>query len=293
MSARRPWLTAATAVVWLCTRAPIAGAHAPAEAGTNEPAAEDPVIAEARQLYDAGLADYETFEYDGAIEKWTRAYAKLGDSPGTGEMRNAIVYNIARAREKAYEQTRDITHLKKAAALLERYVADEVAAGEPDEADLAKARADVDELRARIAELERAAAEQRRPAPTKPADGDVDRPAKPGRSLVITGGVLTAVGLGLVVGGITAGAVVGQRADDDIPMLDELGDEDERRERIEDGRRANLVMLGCGIAGGVVAVTGIALLAVGATKPRRAARAATLVPAAGPGFVGTSLVGRF
>ncbi len=255
---------------------------------TAEPT-EDPALAEAKRLYDEGLADYETFEYEGAIEKWTLAFGKLGATADTAEMRNAIVYNIARAREKAYEQSGDIGHLRKAKALLERYVAEETAtdAHEPD--DVATARARVEELGARIAELERAAKPAPAPA-TTPAD-DRDQP-RPGRGFVIAGSVLTAVGVGLVVGGVTAGAVLGKQADRDVAEFDTVGEEDERTDTIDDGQKANLLLITSAAAGGALAITGVALLAVGLAKRRKAARTA-VVPALSPSLVGLSVRGRF
>jgi hypothetical protein len=251
----------------------------------------DPAVQEAEALYESGLADYETFEYDGAIQKWTEAYQKLSGAPGTAQMRNAIVYNIARAREKAYEQSGDPSHLKKAKSLLERYIADEEASGAADPEDLAKARAQVQALADRIATIERE--KKAATTPTRAPKDDVEKP-RAGRGLIVAGAVSTALGAGLVVGGVTAGAVLGRRADRDVPKLDELGDEAERRDRIADGKRANLVMIACGVAGGVVALTGVALLSVGLAKRKKAERAsASVSPALGPGFAGAAIRGRF
>lgn len=251
--------------------------------------AEDPTLAEAKTLYEAGLADYETFEYEGAIEKWTQAFGKLGAAADTAEMRNAIVYNIARAREKAYEQSGDIGHLRKAKALLERYVEEETATDAYDPDDVATARKRVDELGARIAELEKAAKPGPAPA-AKPAD---DRHApRPGRGYVIAGGVLMGLGIGLVVGGVTAGAVLGQQADDDVAGFDAVGDEDERTDRIDDGQRANRLLVASAATGGALAITGIALLAVGLAKRRKAARTA-VVPVLTPAVTGIAVSGRF
>lgn len=285
----------AAAIALLVALGPARAAAAPPVDDVAPPSVEapDPALAEAKQLYDEGLAEYETFEYDGAISKWTQAYGKLGASPDTAEMRNAIVYNIARAREQAYEQTRDLGHLRKAKALLERYVAEEIAAGSPDEHDLATARARVEELGDRIAEIERTSATPKPTAtPASTATDDRERPRGPGRTLIIVGGVLAGVGVGLAIGGVTAGAVLGKRADRDVPGLDELGDEQRREDRIADGRRANVLMLACGIAGGAVALTGIVLVAVGAVKQRRAPRTA-VAPALGPGYAGLALRARF
>jgi hypothetical protein len=274
----------------------VALALAPVPAEVQEPApmaaegTEDPALAEAKRLYDEGLADYETFEYEGAIEKWTLAFGKLGAAANTAEMRNAIVYNIARAREKAYEQSGDIGHLRKAKALLERYVAEEMATASFDPDDIAIARARVDELGRRIDELERKA-KPAAPAPAPKPTDDRDEP-RPGRAFVIAGGTLVGVGLGLVVGGVTAGAVLGQQAADDVAELDALGDEAARKERIADGKSANILLIASAAAGGAAALTGAALLSVGAAKRRKASRTAW-APSFSRSFAGLSVQGRF
>lgn len=82
-----------------------------------------------------------------------------------------------------------------------------------------------------------------------------------------------------------------------MPELDELGDEGARRDRIADGRHANVIMIACGAAGGAIALTGIVLVAVGAVKQRRAGRTAfapALAPgSAGIGFARIGVHGRF
>lgn len=95
----------------------VAAAAGPAATAT----AEDPALVEARALYDEGKARFDTFDYEGAVDSWTKAYGKLPESE-TG-VRNAMVYNIATAQEKAYDVDKDVQHLRQAVLLLQTYVA--------------------------------------------------------------------------------------------------------------------------------------------------------------------------
>ena len=147
---------AALACVVAVSTSSVAWAEAPASAAADPGAdpASDPALAEAQALYADGLTDYETFDYDLAIEKWKEALGRLREArPQTAEQessvaaaRNAIVYNIASAQEKAYAQDKDVARLKKARGLLERYVEEYVAAGGNDADELSRARARIDEL---------------------------------------------------------------------------------------------------------------------------------------------------
>lgn len=267
----------------------------PAPAAEPAAPAPDPALVAAQALYAEGLTDYETLDYDQAIDKWKEALGRLReaarDTPqqeaSVAAARNAIVYNIARAQEKAFDQDHDVARLKKAKGLFEVYVEEIVAAGSPDEEDLAKARARIDELEARIDEAEKAAKRPDRPPPA-PAPA----PAKPkGRGLVGGGSAVLVGGLGLLAGGVSAGALMGRRAEQRIPELDQLADEDERRDELARGKRGDTVLIACAVSGGVLALGGIAMIAVGATRSRSSRRAAA--PLVGPGFAGAVWMTRF
>jgi hypothetical protein len=84
------------------------------------------------------------------------------------------------------------------------------------------------------------------------------------------------------------------RAEQRLPELDELADEDARKAEIDRGKRGDVVVIACAVSGGVLAIGGIAMLAIGATrmkKSRASSRAAA--PIFGPGFAGISVRGRF
>jgi hypothetical protein len=278
---------------WLLTVALAPGA-VPSEPSTG-PVVEDPAIAEAEAHYRQGEASYEVFDYDDAIEHWKTALSKLPASPATAETRNAIVYNIASAQEKAFAQDHDVVRLHKAKALLERYVSEVIAASSVDDADVAIARARIAELERRIAEAE-AEAEPTAPPPSilPTAATSVDDPprrSKRQRALIGSGAALLGLGVGAVIAGVTTGAVMTRRASSRLPELGELGDEDERADEIQRGNAGETVAIACGAAGGVLAIVGIGLLVAGVKRP--AAKRTAWTPALGPRNVGLAFSARF
>ena len=287
---------AALACVVAVSTSSVAWAEAPASAAADPGAdpASDPALAEAQALYADGLTDYETFDYDLAIEKWKEALGRLREArPQTAEQessvaaaRNAIVYNIASAQEKAYAQDKDVARLKKARGLLERYVEEYVAAGGNDADELSRARARIDD-----AERQSAAARDRRTTTTPTDTGSTTR-SRAGRGLTIGGSVALGAGIGLVAGGVTAGVLMTKGAEDEIPKLDELADEDARQDQLDRGRRGDIITIACAVSGGALALAGIGMIAAGAVKSKKASRRAA-VPMIGPGFAGLLLRTRF
>jgi tetratricopeptide (TPR) repeat protein len=114
-------------------------------------AAEDPALTEAKTLYKEGEIKFQTADYEEALALWKRAFAILPDGDEHRGIRHALVYNIAEAHSRAYEISRNPTHLRKAKILLENYRADHRALF-GDEPDAVKERAEVDD---RIAELDK------------------------------------------------------------------------------------------------------------------------------------------
>lgn len=296
-----PRLAALAGALALATSS-VASAHVRAPSSAPDPApAADPALDEAQALYADGLTDYETLDYDLAIEKWKEALGRLREArPQSPEQessvaaaRNAIVYNIASAQEKAYAQDKDVARLKKARGLLERYVEEYVAAGGDDADELSRARARIDELGARIDDAERqsAAARERRTTIT-PADTGSTTRRRAGRGLTIGGSVALVAGIGLVAGGVTAGVLMTRRAEDRIPELDELADEGARQDQLDRGRRGDIITIACAVSGGALALAGIGMIAAGAAKSKQASRRAA-VPMLGPGFAGLLLRTRF
>ena len=262
-----------------------------------EPAPEDPAQVEAKALYQEGLALYNTFDYEGAIKAWTRAYGKLPASEANAASRNALVYNIASAQEKAFEQDKDVVHLVRAKALLEVYVQENLAAGGTDEADLAKARERIAAFDERIeveqARAEKAKATPREKQPTTPQP----KKRREGVGLVAGGSVLLGLGAATLVGGVTAGVLEGQRASDAIGGVDALGDEAERKRQLDRGKRGDTIVIATAVSGGVAAVAGAVLVAIGAVRMRKSSGKATpkhaLLPSFGRGWAGLAWSTRF
>jgi hypothetical protein len=131
---------------------------------------EEAALAEARDLFEQGKAKYDTFDYNGAIALWQQAYSRV--PPREAGVRNAMVYNIALAQEKAYDIDKDAQHLRQAVMLLEQWVKDFKALYQktPETA------AEVAKANERIAELERkiAIAEGGEPPPV--AEGEEGEP---------------------------------------------------------------------------------------------------------------------
>jgi hypothetical protein len=113
--------------------------------------AEDPALTEAKGLYKDGEVKFQTADYEEALTLWKRAFALLPEGDEHRAIRHALVYNIAEAHSRAYEVSRNPTHLRKAKILLENYRADHRALF-GDESSAVKERSEVDD---RIAELDK------------------------------------------------------------------------------------------------------------------------------------------
>lgn len=260
--------------------------EAPPE-GAEAPADEDPALTEARDLYKQGEISFQTGEFNAALSLWKRAFAILPDGDDTRAIRHALVYNIAEAHSRAYEVSRNPTHLRTAKVMLETYRKDHlVLYGEEPEA--VRERAEVDD---RIAELDKkieasvAAGEQAAPleegagasagtSSSKPAPAP--KPLTPqqqwekevkadpvlgpqwdkANKRVVGGAVLTGigvpfVGIGLALFVSAAGAqrVANETVDDPLNPVDDFA-----------GAGAGLLWVG----GGVSTVIGLGMLIPGA-----------------------------
>jgi hypothetical protein len=117
--------------------------------------AEDPALTEAKTLYKEGEIKFQTADYEEALALWKKAFAILPDGDEHRAIRHALVYNIAEAHSRAYEVSRNPTHLRKAKILLENYRTDHRALY-GDEPEAVKERTEVDD---RIAQLDKKIAE--------------------------------------------------------------------------------------------------------------------------------------
>jgi hypothetical protein len=287
-----------------------AAAHTqPATAPDDLDAADRAALDESRRLYEEGKAKFDTVDFVGAIDLWTRAYARTPESaPG---IRNAMVYNIATAREKAYELDGELQHLRQAILLLQSYVQSYQAlyARTPEtQAEVSKAQERIAELQARIGAAERG--ESPAPAPNgsaapgtlahnhaimwnsghnPPPDPElVERnrklaaEGKKTDAMLIAGYVVGSVGLLFLLGAagaFGAGAVLGQNSED---SEDNAG---------QGSTTAGFVALAIGLGG---VATGATLLGVGFSRRKKHQRGElTIAPALAPSFAGASLRLRF
>ena len=259
--------------------------------------AEDP-LAPAQRLYDKGRAQFETADYRAAVDAWTEAYQLVPDTADGNQIKVLLIYNIATAREKAFDVDNDPTQLRKAKILLGNFEQNIPALyGEGEEADAERARvqAKIKELDERLAEYERAQNPDPEPEPEpepepQVTDGSDDDPAPdPSAKGLIIGG---AVGLSLGAAGLgvmAAGLGMGNGANDLSGLADD--DIDGRRTQFERGRTGNTLAIAGGIAAGVFVVTGGVLLALG-LKRKNSSNVAVL-PGVGPQGASLSLRARF
>ncbi len=278
-------LTTVLAVVVVPTQTAHA-ARAPSPPVVDDGTPRDPLV-QAREAYARGQQKYQQGEYKSALDSFLDAQ-RMFASP----MHH---YNIA----KCYEA------LGKYELAIVSYRA-YLRADPPD-------RVDVENKVTRLLDLQEQEREAQRtrdttPAATTPlpvaagtpADSSLqdDRPSRPGRSLVVTGSVLTGLGLGVALGGglgFGLSARKRSQAVDDVFMEDnpeelsfaEAKDLDQQGRRNEVGQ---LVSIG---AGGAVAVAGAVLLGLGIKKNQQAQRRLTFRAHLGANESGLSLAGKF
>lgn len=281
-----------------------------------DPPAEDPAIDEARALYEEGKGRFDTFDYQGAVDLWTKAYAKLPEDEAG--IRNRLVYNIATAQEKAFELDSDVQHLRQAQMLLESYIGNYKAMYPRTP----ETKVEVDKAEERIASLkERIEAAQKgdvRPPP--PIEGQsteigwngqpipapnpelmernrrlADEERKTDKILIASyvtlsiGGLFTLIGVSTVAAGNNLEAPEGLEDPETGESAVDDGEDSETAAAVRGGGYGGLAL---GLAG---LVAGFTLLGVGLDR-RKKAKNGTLItahPALGPGFAGASMRVRF
>lgn len=274
--------------------APVTTMAAPAPEGeTAEVAANPEPLAEAQKLYERGRAKFETADYQAAVELWTEAYAQVPDNSDGAQIRVLLIFNIATARERAFDVTQDPAELRQAKILLGNFEKSIPAIyGEGAEADAERAR--VQEKVAALDERLAAYEASQEPDPvvvTPPPEPDPDpEPVEDNSRGLIIGGAVAAgigvIGLGVMGAGLSIGASA-----NDITDLEET-DVQGRRDQFDRGRTGNRLALVGGIGGGALLVTGAVLLALG-LKRKKAGGAVSLVPTANRNSAALMLRGRF
>ena len=252
-----------------------------AVSGEGTEGVDDP-MARVASLINDGQVLFDTADFIGAIDRWTRAYATLPGAPDILTARNLLTYQIAQAHIEAHAIDGQPTHLRKAERLLSRYI--EGLAPEEAEARLSAEELRED-LRQRIATAPPPVVIAEAPPPPPPR---VDAPRRSNR-LTLAAGITLGVGGALLVGTIVA-ALGGRSIDRYGERAVVRGAQSaELDELLTRGTRANQAAIGTAVAGALLVTTGVALLITGRVRRGPVARAPTF----GPGLVGMSFGTRF
>lgn len=258
MARRGPRRSLHGALAFALALAPAAVRAAPADAGS--------LTAEGQARRDAG-------DTAGAIDRWQQALAALPATQATAHRRAGLVLAIAAAHDERFARTGAARELEAALLTIDGYLAGLDPTDDENRVAVEQRRAEV------AAKLVRA----RAPTPTPP--GDTSGPPGDDRRLRVAGG--TVLGLGaLGLGVLATGLGLGVRADRALTAAvalpgDDPGREPAKQAALLEGGRANDAALAGGVIGGVLVVTGAALLVAAAVKQSRARR----VRAAGAGLV--------
>ena len=244
------------------------------EAAQDEPR-EDPQLQRAMESYNLGKQAYNAARYDDALGHFQEAATRYA-SPD-------FQYNIGLCYER-------LNKPEEAIRAYRTYLR-----AKPTAED----RANVED---RIFQLERELAEAKNlPAP-EPDTSDDTAPApvvKPHKPLIISGAVLAGVGGALALGGGLGFGIAAANRSGSIDDLNAGNPDrltfDEAQTLDEEGRRFETLQIVTAATGAAVAITGVALLAVGLKRKKQAEAGptATLVPTWTGRSAGLSLQGRF
>jgi hypothetical protein len=318
LSSDRLVALAVAVVIWAAS-AGSSGASPP-----PPPSEPDGAQADVGELFRNGQDRFETSDFKGAIEQWTRAYEALPEGPEHQAIRAMLLANLAQAHVEAYAIDEDPEHLRRADGLFVSYlamidVADtqthetieaerrriagllEQAEAEQREAEQREAeRASRPESDVRATDPERAGKERADTASSLETGGRPPSHNDPGvahfnkweRALVIGGGVTLAFGVGLTG---AAGAFLWLRNEEEKQGSAASRDPATRVADLRDfGRNAirfNRLAITTGAASGVLIGLGLGLIGTADVHRRRRPSDRTTV-GLGPG--GTVVVrGRF
>jgi len=256
---------------------------------------------EARTLFREGTVKYESADYNGAIESFTEALALVTDD----HVRLSLLFNIAKAHEKAFKIDRDVTHLRQALTLYRRYLEFAQSTGDlGEELDVATNIARL-EKQIRIhnqVEDNRARAEGPQvpppPPPPPPIDGSTNwkKARNTGVGLVVSGGAATIGGVVLLTLGSTfegsAQDQVNSLADEGVPPDHPAWEEGE--DFIASERRRGAIFMGVGGSVAVVGAVGVGVGSYYLVKSKRLREGSvSATPTFAPGFAGVQISGKF
>lgn len=250
------------------------------------PSSDQAAIDRARELHERAQTRYEMFDYMSAIDLWMEAYRILKADESTREVRNAIVWNIASARIKAYEVDKDVTHLHQGLLLLRKYLQEftEMYGNAPDAATehekITKKVAELDEL------IKMSAGDDKAPgAPFPPGKGgagdgssgapDSDRPPNKRGKIGPVGYVgIASLAVGLGLGGLMIYGITQAKTWQD--RYEEFPDD---RDRIApEGKTANTMSVVGAVGMSLFLAGGVAMVVVDQVvlRKRRAGKTAVV-----------------
>ena len=254
-------------------------AAAPTEAPADAPAEgprEDPQLERAMESYDLGKKAYNAARYEDALGHFQEAATRYA-SPD-------FQYNIGLCYERLGKP-------EEAIRAFRTYLR-----AKPNADD----RANVED---RIFQLEQEIAKAKRePEPvTEPAPEPEPGPTPPsGRGLVIAGAALAGVGAAVALGGGLGFGLAARSRSSSVDDVVSGGNPerltfDEAQELEDEGRRLETFQIVTAAAGAAVAISGVALLAVGLKRKKAAGQDSTtaLAPTWSRHSAGLSLTGRF
>lgn len=287
--------------------APVTGVAAPPP-GEPEPSdAGDPVMTEAKRLFDAGVARYTAADYEAAVDLWLEAYTLIPATFDNRLVKAEIIYNVARAKQKTFQIDQQVTHLRQAREIFTGYLSEIDELHSSDQAALERERIQeqIDELNEQIAEWEAQQArredelaERMRPTFDYEADAREERRNKP---MIGAGAGLTALGLG-GAGLLVAGLVMAGRANVEVEGLPLQADIPAREAAIDRGEGGDILIVLGTLSAVVFLAIGAPLLGIGVSAERKRkqrrrdaglAQIQQLGPIMVPGGAGLGVGGRF
>ncbi|MCA9681787.1 MAG: hypothetical protein KC457_06300 [Myxococcales bacterium] len=252
-------------------------------------------------LYSQGQEKFDAGDFGAAADLWAQAVRAVDEGPDSAT-RQTIMNLALDAYLRAYRASEDRKYADDAKKLLDEYEALLEGSGVELSPELVDAKGKIQEILDKYAaeeeEAARKAAEEE--AARKAAEDEAARKAAaeankkpPGRPLIIGGAVglgVGAAGIGLAVGG----AVGGLGALADYKKAEDDGDTAAQNAAEKRGRTMNALAITGAVVAPLFIGAGVALLIIGLKKNKAASKSSAMVlPAAGPGFTGLTLTGRF
>jgi len=220
--------------VWAQAPAP---AVTPAKVASEDACTKDDVC---REHYNKAIQFYKQEYFEEALPEFKAAY--------DARQMSVLLINIGRTLQK-------LGRPREALAYYDRF---QKAESRPDPDTAKRVQQYIGECRALVDESAVGAA----------ASGPPPPPPKPGKPLIIAGGVLA----GLGVGGIIAGGVLGAQASSAFDEYSSTVDEFAKLDARDTTKQLQLGAGIAGISGAVLAATGGTLIAIGVIKNRAAAK---------------------